>query len=305
MTTAKLKSLCLQQHEVRALLKDGRVTVVRAMKPQPPAWVEKIVIEADAPSGRWSGQGRNVYGREMHWPGETYLRCPLGEVGDKLAVKESFWVKHDTDSDDYREWDCGPCLDVGPEFHPGIQYRASPEARNPPEGVAPHPVDEPGDWWEGPPDDWDGESDYHGKGQWEFLPWGLYSKFSPVLLPAWASRFTVEVEAVRGKQVQSITEDEAKASGLEIQIGDGTGNGPGYKWDGPAYWDGHSMHSIHGGKTYHATSPRGTCYCHNGERDGLTAARCAFKHRWGKANGPDAWDRNPWVWLGEIRRVET
>lgn len=120
------------------------------------------------------------------------VSVPFDE-GQRLWVAESFWARHDTDSDGYQSIDCGPCLDLGAKHHPGWQYCASPANAERP--------DEPGDWWEAPPPDWDGDSDYRGRGVQEWLAWGnFYSKHSSAQMPRWMARTLTEVTSVTVEQ---------------------------------------------------------------------------------------------------------
>lgn len=125
---------------------------------------------------------------------------------------------------------------------------------------------------------------------------------SAATMPADAVRLHAEAAAVQCKPCRDVTEEEA-AQLFEIQMGDGTGPGPGYKWTGPGYWDGFSKHDQWAFKTYHVDR-HGTCCCDNGKRDGLTAARCAFKHWFIKKHSPAAWESNAYVWLCDARRVK-
>lgn len=141
--------------------------------------------------------------------------CPH-PVGSRIWIKEPFWAAHDTDIDNHTAVDCGPCLDLGKDFHPGIQYCATP----------PNPLDPtvPGDWWEAPPDNWDGKSDYTGHGKMEWLPWSLYTKFSASRMPRWASRITAEITNVRIERIQDTTEEDAIAYSI-MKLGDHYING--------------------------------------------------------------------------------
>lgn len=88
---------------------------------------------------------------------------------------------------------------------------------------------------------------------------------SPLFMPRWASRLTLDVTEVRVQRLQEISEADARAEGIEI----------------------------HG--------PDVTVYRDNADR--LPEARrrfdafCINQYRtlWNSIHGPEAWDANPWV----------
>lgn len=87
---------------------------------------------------------------------------------------------------------------------------------------------------------------------------------SPILMPRWASRITLDVVAVRVERLQDISEADAKAEGAPFELGmlEGT---------------------IFGAKAKYRSG-----YC----------------RIWESIHGPGSWDANPWVEVGTVRRVE-
>ncbi|MEK6849805.1 MAG: hypothetical protein AABY01_04540 [Nanoarchaeota archaeon] len=86
-------------------------------------------------------------------------------------------------------------------------------------------------------------------------------------MPRWASRLTLEIVSVRIERLQAITNQEARAEGVEpddIALEDGGERGPDYRGPFRDLWD-----QI------------------NGERPGCS------------------WAESPWVWRIEFRRLET
>lgn len=85
-------------------------------------------------------------------------------------------------------------------------------------------------------------------------------------MPRWASRITLEITDVRVQRVQDISEADAIAEGVSR-------HGDGYGWhteDGRHYFPTPGM---------------------------------SFASLWGSTYGPDAWDRNDWVWVVGFKRV--
>lgn len=87
---------------VRAILEDRKTMTRRIMKPQPHAGVRSSPF---VPSGIEDGHGREV-------------RCPYGEPGDRLWVRESFW------GCDLPGYGDQPCVVYDDEWR-GKEYRAA------------------------------------------------------------------------------------------------------------------------------------------------------------------------------------
>lgn len=88
-------------------------------------------------------------------------------------------------------------------------------------------------------------------------------------MPKWASRITLEVTGVRVERVQEITEDDALKEGV-LPSADIAG------------WD-----------SFVITRP------------GAVSYRKSFAQLWGSLNAKRGfgWDKNPWVWVVEFKRV--
>lgn len=93
-------------------------------------------------------------------------------------------------------------------------------------------------------------------------------------MPRWASRITLEIEAVRVERLQDISEEDAKAEGAEFGIYCGPDD------EGPA------LRSVD---------------CESDER--LASHRSGFRFIWESINGPDSWDANPFVWVITFKRI--
>ena len=83
-------------------------------------------------------------------------------------------------------------------------------------------------------------------------------------MPRWAARITLEVTRVRLERVQQITEEDARAEGVDT---------------GPTV-----------GAIYRLP-------------DGRVEARSVYADLWDEINGAGSWASNPWVWVYDFRRV--
>jgi len=172
-------------------------------------------------------------------PGEDPLRfggvdaCPYGQPGDRLWVRETWQA--------IRAWDDGEVEEVHPV----------PKGRRGGIAVVYSASDEQAGW----------HRDDRG-----------FSWRSPIFMPRWASRITLEVTGVRVQRLQDISEDDAKAEGL-------TGHDP-----DPA-------------------DQGGTIYAWHG----LSSAPCPLAHfrcLWEQIHGVDSWSANPWVWVIEFSPIK-
>lgn len=91
-------------------------------------------------------------------------------------------------------------------------------------------------------------------------------------MPRWASRILLEITAVHVERLQSITDEQAIAEGVDrpenIRDVD--------------VWDGAEREIF----------------------NAMNQPRDRFKRLWADINGAESWDANPWVWVVEFKRVE-
>jgi hypothetical protein len=85
-------------------------------------------------------------------------------------------------------------------------------------------------------------------------------------MPRWASRILLEVVSVRVERLQDISDQDAIAEGIGLNT-----SAAGVPMTVPA---------------------------------GETLPRVAYRALWESINGTGSWDRNPWVWVVEFRRVD-
>jgi hypothetical protein len=87
-----------------------------------------------------------------------------------------------------------------------------------------------------------------------------------IFMPRRASRITLEIISVRVERLNDISEEDAKAEGATICSLD----------SGPTFYEDHK----------------------NGSH------KVGFAGLWQSINGAGSWDKNPWVWVVEFKRVK-
>lgn len=178
MAETKTRSIHLYGNEVRGI-RDGRQTQIRrVVKPQP--------VWGGTPSCRWLDC--NVEPEDQRygvWRESGDVPCPYGVPGDRLWVKEAFYI-------DLLSYARGPLPKNMPaeiaEGHPAggswLYYRADGECcQQIPECCC---------------------SEYPGKTPWR----------SSIHMPRWASRLTLEVADVRVQRVRDINREDAMSEGI-------------------------------------------------------------------------------------------
>lgn len=169
------------------------------------------------------------------------LPLPYGMVGDRLWVRE--------------QW-CGACGENGLLWNEdGNTYKVWYRATNP-DVVA---VDD------------DGFTKFRRDGL-EASPWK-----SPLHMPRWASRITLEITGIRVERLNDISEADAIAEGAQ-------------KFDSLP-----PLHPFGQDCRWSMENPTST-------DNSLGSARTAFANYWIKLGNP--WSVNPWVWVIEFRRIE-
>lgn len=165
---------------------------------------------------------------------ELLNTCPDGQPGDRLWVRES-WMDADI-----------------PEGMMGAdQVVRGPVSNRMPRGWIRCA------WHKGVPDP---------------LGWPVRRGWkSPIHMPRWASRITLEITGVRVERLQEISDEDAFAEGAMFHDGRGIGHS-GWRHD----------------------NNHGFVYANASE---------SFARLWQSIHGPGSWDANPWVWVIEFKRV--
>lgn len=160
-----------------------------------------------------------------------HIKCPYGQPGDLLWVREKFRFQEAFDYD-------------GEHYPEQYWYYASVAEK----------------WL-----DFDGDVDYRDDYKWK----------PSIHMPKAAARIWLEITDIKVERVQSISEEDAKAEGIEKY-------GPFGKFKG-------SRHPGGGMMQFRAYSK---------------AAR-AFQDLWQDINGEESWNSNPWVWVIKFKVIST
>jgi hypothetical protein len=158
----------------------------------------------------------------IHWNiGGVAIKCPYGQPGDQLIVKEDAWM-----------W-CGRLISgvTKKTKKPKICWM---ETRNTqPVYCADHPLIP-----QGVP-----ENGRHRIGNLDYMWRKKIGRF----IPAWASRITLEITGIRVERLQDISEEDAIAEGItedfpEHECNSSRPYAEGYRWlwesiNGPGSWD--------------------------------------------------------------------
>lgn len=230
---------------VRAILRGKKTQTRRIVRPQPA--ISMPILGADdattiSPDGRKLATGPSFF-----------PRCPYGQTGDQLWVREKWRIG---------SWDdgCGFWLDYcdGPrkvrlESDVDTAYRYIRQIADDLRCKRIMPTN--GTLYEWAP----GESP---------LRWrpGIH-------MPRWASRIALEITGVRVERLQSITEDDAIAEGIE-RLDD---------FFGCASW-----------KAYGEPKSEEVA-CPDDPIGSYTSL-------WESIHGPGSWTANPWVWVIEFKQ---
>ena len=252
---------------VRAILAGEKTQTRRVIKIQPPQqyphYAGTVGTYSGVPEPRhfWSNHESTEAAYEadddfLQWPGEDPnddedaeygyygpggMESPYGSERNcmkpaaRLWVRESFLLDPDADAD---AWDTAPL--------PYISWADSrtpsllPEALRTPDSVLYAAT------WEGIP-----------------LRWK-----SPIFMPRWASRLTLEITDVRVERLQDSSEEDAKAEGVA----------PKFEMD--------AANCMHGAPV-------------------VPTYALGVKHVWKDIHGPESWEANPWVWVLSFRVVSS
>ncbi len=168
-------------------------------------------------------------------PAKYSTKSPLGEAGDRLWVRET-WRPVMESWRSFVEYSAGGELAVAGHGDDALTKLTKVALRFP-----------------------GGREDLHSE-QWH----------PSIHMPRWACRLVMPLVSVRVERVQDITEEDAKAEGVE-RISAGPG------------WE---------------------CWTGYGPSSSCKTARDSFRSLWISIYGEASWDANPWVWVAEWKEIE-
>jgi hypothetical protein len=249
----KERGLVMRDHEVRCVLAGEKTQLRRPVQLRVPWGLiggrgeeHDLSCWGYAVEDQWMVLARGLNSRGMPH-GHTSIPCPMGEAGDRIWVKEAF------------NWSARG------ELAPGEHWKLCPERtgwRAPfcvyrADGIKAHP---------------------------EHPDWGATIWKSSTQMPRWASRITLEVTGVRVQRLQDISEEDAKAEGVQLHEGAPMCPCQGEEEDpGPTHLDTCAWRD----EDY---DPEGSPY-HD-----------EFAILWNSINSKRApWSSNPFVWVVEFK----
>lgn len=227
----KERGMIFNSEMVRAIL-DGRKTQTRRIMKNQPAgdYPDTPALIRSVDGGfQWYG----------HYGESSIFNCPFGAVGDRIWVRETWGVvSHELDED-------GRIQPWSPD-RPATAIHEMPFGNGYYSGHAIYAADGEFTW-----------GDEDGRSCWK----------PSIHMPRAACRTLLEVTGVRVERLNSISQEDAQAEGMEL-----TG------WR-PTYSDPDS-----GGEVW-------TPYDN-------------FAQLWESIYGEESWKSNPWVWVIEFKRLE-
>ena len=242
----KETGLMFKAASIRAILAGTKRQTRRLVKAAPGDGGFVVMEREDG--SRWpfrSDDGESCFVTETTKEGdvkhEIALACPYGGLGDRLWGKEAHVLEHCIEPGQLPPHDDGRPLLTRPDGDDDSPAWIQPHYRatDAVPALAYADLDEPGCRWR-----------------------------SPLFMPRWASRLTLDLAAVRVERLQDITEADAIAEGVQplpLQAG-----------ESGAWWTADPTV----GPQLHARTPVD-----------------AYRRFWNRINGPDSWEDNPFVWV--------
>jgi hypothetical protein len=189
-TQVKEHPIIMRAHNVRAILSGVKTQTRRVIKPQPTHQLIEglgnvtIGMEPADDGSVWYDADCINPGREVH--------CPYGRVGEHLWVKEKWSLVEGARDETGRDPDAVIYAAGGPQRYFN-HYNHTPE----------------GQWDAGEKED--------------AVMVEVYDRWrSPMFMPRWASRITLEIASVRAERLHDITEADAIAEGCKSGIEPGS-----------------------------------------------------------------------------------
>jgi hypothetical protein len=276
---------------VRAIIEGRKTQTRRVVNPQPPSWANDPqspvgtfhTLHGNHPKGKCGFSQCACINEEEGGPSMWTVKCPYGQPGDRLWVRETFYAfgRWDWRFDEKKGRDAWHFVDLTDTTLWGYRFdRPSSEGvigKKRDVSLLPY-------WWKRP----------------------------AIFMPRAASRIMLEVVSVRVERLQEISEEDAKAEGALYALdGEQTMLSP------------HLTDERNQGCVACRGDARGiAALCHLLMRGKGRPHACWFASLWdsihpemipildedGKKVGmqlnPSRWDANPSVWVVEFKRVE-
>jgi hypothetical protein len=228
-----MKPILFSPPMVQAILEGRKTMTRRTLKDIP---TEGLVYDSSEKSRRVHGPYHGFNQTNFSTPNcfSEYFKCPYGQAGDILWVKEAYfafghWEQEGTTKKGKDKWnfvyDSQKVVFNEDEIDSGFYF----------------------------------ESKYTGYNHLE----PRWFKRNSLFMPLWASRIQLEITKVRCERLLDITEEDAKNEGVTL--------------DGPVSYIPACQKSPY---VYH------------------------FAYLWDTINGYGSFEKNPWVWVIEFRRVK-
>lgn len=255
---------------VNAILAGRKTQTRRIVKPQPPETHSfgGYVIEASSRKNK----GKFKWGikkGEYHFADSIYVRCPYGQPGERLWVREAWGVvSHAFDENgDRQQWE--------PD-RPATPVYEMPFGKGYYHGHVIYAAD--GGF------EWAGDDDGGGEPRSAWKP--------SIHMPRIASRILLEIVSVRVERLLSISDEDAIAEGCYTNDEYSDMAGDADVWP-CQICDGYQVHE-HG-----SLSGASEVDCTN-----CDSPKKRFNQLWQSINGFDSWGDNSWVWVVEFKVVE-
>lgn len=132
----------------------------------------------------------------------------------------------------------------------------------------------------------------------------LQTKHHPSIhMPKIASRLTLEITNIRVERLQDISEEDAKAEGIEPlftekQFIENPRLRADYG-DNPMSWVNYLWHGLYG--LYGGGNKKSDAWDYQYSGYNSDDAKGSYSSLWESLNGKDSWDKNPWVWVIEFK----
>lgn len=179
------RSIPMQAESVRGILDGSKTQTRRVVTPQPPLGYDRVESEPPGYGFRWENDSPPAKRDEL---GKWTKRCPYGQPGDRLYVREAW---------QYADWT--------EEGEPILRYRTDGETRVFLGNAVPDA------WADRVQDVWaelSAPTNYAIDNRAADRRWR-----SPRFMPRWASRITLELTEVRAQRVQEIGVADCIAEG--------------------------------------------------------------------------------------------